>query len=102
MREQDLARIEAGRVVALLLWPRAEEGDLEAERSFQPAGDVPPLGAEVGMRAVVAREDERPRPHLRILNFRSARHDRHECAGEKGAAPHQSSRTARTGPMPIA
>src|SRR5207247_1872051 len=54
--QQYLARIEAARVVGLFLRPRAEEGDLEAHRPVEPAGDVPPLGAVLGMRAVIARE----------------------------------------------
>jgi len=57
--QQYLARIEAARVVGLLLRTRAEEGDLEADRAVEPAGDVPPLGAVVRMRAVIARNCSR-------------------------------------------
>src|SRR6185436_14807540 len=58
MRKDDLPRVEAARVVALLRRSGAEERDLEAERAIEPAGDVPPLGTKLGMRAVIARKDE--------------------------------------------
>src|SRR6266850_390173 len=102
MREEHLPRVEAARVVALLLGPRAEERDLKPERSVQPARDVPPLGAEFGMRAVVAREFERARLYDRVLNLLGARGERQERAHEEQPPPHQSSRTARTGPIPMA
>src|SRR5437764_8810838 len=102
VREEHLPRVEAARVVALLLGPRAEEGDLEAERAIQPAGDVPPFGAELRMRAVIARENERAWRDARVVDLFRAREQGKKAESEKPAPLHQSSRTARTGPMPIA
>src|SRR3989442_3079147 len=93
--KQYLARIEAARVVGLFLRTRAEEGDLEAHRPVEPAGDVPPLGAVVGMRAVIARELQ-----AMVRNDAGIRRQREQL--EKIPSFHQSSRTARTGPIPIA
>ena len=58
VRQDDLPRIEAARVVALLFRASAEECDLEAERPVEPARDVPPFGTELGMRAVIAWKNE--------------------------------------------
>src|SRR5258708_8783603 len=103
VREKPLPRIEAARVVALLLRPRAKEGDLESLRTVQPAGDVPPLAAEFGMRAMVAREFERSWTNDRVLHLPGPRKRRKKRQCEKRTSLHyQSSRTARTGPMPIA
>src|SRR5437879_7761648 len=93
--QQYLARIEAARVVGLFLRPRAEEGDLEAHRPVEPAGDVPPLGAVLGMRAVIARELQ-----AMVRNDLGIRRQREQL--EEVPSSHQSSRTARTGPIPIA
>src|SRR5207302_4462448 len=101
--KQYLERIEAARVVGLFLRPRAEEGDLEAHRPAEPAGDIPPLGAVVRMRAVIARKNKlRPRRDQRIAQLRRPRDERQAHQADKGAPSHQSSRTARTGPIPIA
>ena len=103
MREKDLPGIEAARVVALLRRPRAEEGDLEADPAVEPAGDVPPFDAEIGMRAVIAwKRQPVPGNDARIVHFRGPGGERQSGEAEKSAPPHQSSRTARTGPMPIA
>src|SRR5204863_9335715 len=37
VREEDLARVEAARVVALVLRPHTEERDLESHRAVEPA-----------------------------------------------------------------
>jgi hypothetical protein len=61
VREEDLSGVEFARIVAGLFRPRAEECDLESNRPARcpyPAGDVPPLDAELGMCAVIAREGE--------------------------------------------
>src|SRR4051812_42452539 len=102
VREQDLARVEAARVVALLFRARAKERELEAERSIQPAGEVPPFGAKCGVRTVIAREDESARRDGRVLHLRRPGAYRQQGAGKEPAPLHQSSRTARTGPMPMA
>jgi putative ABC transport system permease protein len=105
MREQHLLRVEAARVGALLLRPRAEERDLEAEAVLEPAGDVPPLDAKLGMRAVIARKDEpRVGRHIRIAHAGRPSGGGQEREPHEGAAAHgyQSSRTARTGAMPVA
>src|SRR5262249_62408342 len=75
---------------------------LEAEWSIQPAGEVPPLGPKGRMRAVVAREHERARGDGRIVHLRRPGAERKQSAGQEAAAFHQSSRTARTGPIPMA
>src|SRR5258708_26164051 len=103
VREEHLPRIEAARVVALLLRPRAKEGDLESLGTIQPSGDVPPLAAEFGMRAMVARKFERSWTNDRVLHLPGPRKRREKRQCEKRTSLHyQSSRTARTGPMPIA
>ncbi|MNT12099.1 hypothetical protein D3C72_1470140 [compost metagenome] len=60
--EQQLLRREAAWVGLVELRARAEERNLEAERRsclrLQPAGGIPPFGAIVGVRAVVAREGQ--------------------------------------------
>src|SRR5687768_1233774 len=58
VREENLPGIEAARVIGDLFGTRAKKSDLKAQRSGEPAGDVPPLDAVVGMRAVVARKGE--------------------------------------------
>src|SRR5438477_7261246 len=90
MGEEDLPGVEAARVVALLLGPCAEEGELEAERTIQPARHVPPLGAEFRMRAMVAREFERTRTHHREPDLFSPGGCRQEHEAEEGSAPHAS------------
>src|SRR6266513_5980465 len=101
--KQYLERIEAARVVGLLLRPRTEESDLEAHRPVEPAGDIPPLGAVLRMRAVIAGKNKtRPRRDHRIAQLRRPGDERQAQQADKGAPPHQSSRTARTGPIPIA
>src|SRR5690348_16175389 len=105
MRKEDLPRVEGARVVGLLVRAGAEEGHLKTHRVVEPTGDVPPLGAELRMRAVVAREGESPpRSHLRINDVcrPCAPNERKYRQKQEIPAPHQSSRTARTGPMPIA
>src|SRR6188508_2211812 len=74
-----------------------EEGNLKpqgfSKLGLQPAGDVPPLLAIVGMRSVVGRE---------IEDFPRRDQRKGDARGEKVPAPHQSSLTARTGSMPMA
>src|SRR5206468_4064026 len=97
--------------------PRAEEGDLEAVGLIEPAGDVPPFDAEFRMRAVIARKLEfvaRCDSRIRDLAAECGGGKAQSGQGEKerssskprksGSDPefHQSSRTARTGPMPMA
>src|SRR5258708_5405232 len=90
VREEHLARVEAARVVALLFRPRAEEGDLEAERPIEPSGDVPPLGAEIRMRAMIAREFERARRDYRVLDLPGPGQRRKESQRQEGSASHAS------------
>src|SRR5258708_21755566 len=56
VREQDLSRAEGAGIILGDVRPCPEERDLEADRPIEPAGDVPPLRAEIRMRAVIARE----------------------------------------------
>ena len=111
MREQQLARREAARVVVAVPGSRAEKGDLEAtgRRSFalQPAGHVPPLGAKARVRAVVARKAEHvfARYHVVALRGRRARSSRQRqpWQGFEERTPlHVSSRIATSGPAAVA
>ncbi len=108
--EQDLPRREAARVRLAEPGPHAEERHLETERRaalvLQPAGDVPPLDAEVGMRAVVLRELQvGTGQDRRVAHFGTRRgtHAQHEQQpDQQGPRHHQSSFTARTTSSPIA
>src|SRR5258706_1184279 len=91
VREDDLPRVEAARVVALLLRAGAKERDLEAERPVKPAGDVPPLVAGFGMRAVVARKDEALSGHDPRIGrgFRPGKKRQGPKAADECPAPHR-------------
>src|SRR5882762_6485857 len=80
--------------------PVAKESDLHAEflaaDRLEPAGDVPPLAAELRMAAVVARElQRRALAHRRILAL-PVDEDGEQGARQREREPHQSSFTART------
>ena len=68
VREQHLPRDETRRIVFVDARPIAEERDLKAERLaalFQPAGEIPPLGAELRdgcLRRAAARSSSPARP----------------------------------------
>ncbi len=110
VREHELPCGEPARVVLGDARAVAEERHLHAERgavaALHPAGRVPPLGAVVGMAAVVAREAQRGAgQHRRVAGGRPGRRRQgrgDERQGEERAPPHQSSFTARTASTPIA
>jgi len=77
MREHDLLR-RKGAWVLIACAARAEKRHLESHRlavgRIEPTGHVPPLGAEIGMRAVIGRELQRNAgPHLRERRVRRER-----------------------------
>ena len=79
MRQQQLTRGEAARVVAREAGARAEEGELEAAQliaGLQLAGDVPPLDAVIVVCAEVAWKAQRRLPFG--LRYRSPRRERGE------------------------
>src|SRR5580704_11215293 len=75
MREQNLLGGKSARIVFIDCGARAEERHLETERvasaGIEPSGDVPPLGAKFGMRAMVGGKTHRhARAHLGIKRER--------------------------------
>jgi len=101
VREQDLARRERARVIRADPRGGAEEGDLEAAmrapRSVDPPGDVPPFGTVIGMRAMIAREDEGDTGPGHRKGAGGCRAEQREHRQQGDDPPHhQSSRTART------
>src|SRR5690606_14269771 len=92
MREQQLYGRESAWITPVVSRAAAKEGDLHAERLFalglQPAGEIPPFGPEVGVRAVVTREHQRTAGlHRRpgIVSVRSS-------TGERSRANRQGKR----------
>src|SRR5262249_430218 len=84
------------------------ESDLHAELApvlgSEPAGDVPPLVAELRMAAAVARKLQRHAwPHRGVI-ARGERGRRQQAERDErgGAQPHHSSSTALTAAPPIA
>lgn len=64
VRKHELARGEGGLHALRGIHARAKKGDLKAPQplvGLRMAGDVPPLGAQIGVAAVVAREGQRAR-----------------------------------------
>ncbi len=109
VREQQLACGEAALDVLRKAGARAEEGQLEAPsgcvvvrvHALKPAGDVPPLDAEFGMRAVIARKDQRAR--CRLLRACRQRAGAEPCQqGAPRPLHHQSAFTAAITSRPAA
>ena len=103
MSEQHLARGEAAGVIGGYVGARAKERELESirvtrSRRVEPTGHVPPLGAELGMAAEVARQrDRHTRPHDRLRRCLAL--PRRQRGREQQRTPrqaHQSSFTAST------
>ena len=104
--KQNLARRKLAGVGSPDTGPAAEEGHLKCQvlalGRLQPAGEVPPFGAEIRVRAVVARQhDGHAGPHLRHrLRPRAqgcAAQQQAQAKTTEASEPHyQSSRTART------
>ena len=91
--DHQLARREVAWIGAVDARAAAKERDLKAvpqragRRGFmQGTGDVPPLGAQLGMRAVVAREGQRTR-RKRQRAGGVQQHGQARKAGQQGAAP---------------
>src|SRR5258707_5794609 len=113
MREEQLPRREPARNVFGDARPVAEKSDLHAELLAacrpEPAGDVPPLAAELRMAAVVARELQRhARAHRRVPAL-PADEGGEQSERQRGRGTHQSSFTPPTAspliarpPLPIA
>jgi hypothetical protein len=109
-KDQLLGREAAG-VVGIMAGARAEKGHLKTQRllvrRFQPAGDIPPLGAEFRVRAEVAREAQRTsrqhrgeRRRARQRRPGSHQQSRHRGQSRPSAqrqqlAPHRQWRLAR-------
>ena len=95
MREQQLPRGKPAGVARIDWRPGAEKRHLKpqvlAVGSAQPAGDIPPFGAKLLMRAVIGGEVQgHTRTHDRVRRDRNQRH----CGKQgPGALHHQSSRT---------
>ena len=105
--EDQLARGEAAGVALADAGTDAEESDLEAERpavlTLQPAGGVPPFGAEIRVGAeIVGKDQASSGQHRRKVDCRGGAGQQAAPGGqgdEEVAAlhgPHQSSRTAST------
>jgi hypothetical protein len=97
MREEDLARGDRRAQRFGDSRPAAEEGELKADVGqwrVEGAGDVPPFGAKVRVRAVVAREDQsHARPYRCIGDGGGSRPRRvssrqQQGSGEEAAAAH--------------
>src|SRR5581483_213381 len=68
---------------------------LAAVGRAQPAGDVPPLGAEARVAAVVVREAQRRAGrHRRVLDRRGGRGESRAEREDRGAPPHRSAPSA--------
>jgi hypothetical protein len=84
--EQDLAGGDGRWQVLGDAGPAAEEGQLEArvlQRRIERAGDVPPLGAKIRVRTMVARKGQvRAAPGDRLARGRAEGQRRQQQRGE--------------------